>query len=550
MRGLEDRLRLALEGTETGFWEWEIASDAVEWSDNVGPMYGLPRGSQPAGFGAYIERCVDAAERAELRMLVRRAAEEGIPYEHDVRVRLPDGGERWLHSRVRVLEGPDGRPERLIGLLTDVTERRRREDAHAFLDAASQALAASLDPVETLDEVARLAVPRLADWCAVQLAAEFLGAYEQVAVAHVDPEKVRWARELQERYPPDPDSPTGAPQVIRSGRSELYPVIDAALLDAAALDDEQRRIVHQLEMHSAMIVPMTARGRVLGAITFVYAESGRQYSTRELELAEELGRRAGLALDHARLFAREHAAVETLQRSLLPAALPDIPGHELVVRYAPSDARDHAGGDWYDAFALRDGRFGIVVGDVGGRGMSAAATMGQIRNALRAYALKGAAPAEVMDDVHALVDASAGTIPFATAVYVALDPASGEAELATAGHLPPLVVHPDASAEYVQIPLCPPLGLSGAPPCAAGHFHLAEGDTLWLYTDGLVESREGPIDDGLGALARAAGAARGDLEPIADALLATLPRSRADDVALLGLRRRGGAGAPPPRPGG
>src|SRR3954469_9773375 len=193
MKGLEERLRLALEDTETGFWEWEIASDAVEWSDNVGPMYGLPRGTQPEGLDDYMDRCLDATDRAELRELVRAAVERGEPYEHDVRVRLPDGGERWLHSRVRVLKGPDGRTERLIGLLTDVSERRRREDAHAFLDAASQALAASLDPVETLDEVARLAVPRLADWCAVQLAADVRGSYEQVAVAHVDPAKVRWA---------------------------------------------------------------------------------------------------------------------------------------------------------------------------------------------------------------------------------------------------------------------------------------------------------------------------------------------------------------------
>ena len=122
--------------------------------------------------------------------------------------------------------------------------------------------------------------------------------------------------------------------------------------------------------------------------------------TRELELAEELGRRAGLALDHARLFAREHATAETLQRALLPAALPDLPGFELVVRYVPSDSRDHAGGDWYDAFRLPDGRFGIVIGDVGGRGMDAAATMGQIRNSLRAYALKGGGPGEVIDDLH------------------------------------------------------------------------------------------------------------------------------------------------------
>ena len=537
MRGLEERLRLALEGTETGFWEWDIASDTVEWSDNMGPLYGLPRGAQPVGHAAFVDGLVHESQRAEVRRLIRGAVERGEGYEHDLRVVLPDGGERWLHSRVRVLCGADGRPERLIGLLTDVTERHRREDAHAFLDAASQALAASLDPVETLDEVARLAVPRLADWCAVELAPDMRGTYEQVAVAHVDPAKVRWARELQERYPPDPDAPTGAPEVIRSGRSELYPVIDAALLDAAALDDEQRAIVRQLRMHSAMVVPMTARDRTLGAITFVYAESGRQYTTRELELAEELGRRAGLALDHARLFAREHRAVETLQRALLPTSLPEIPGHQLVVRYLPSDARDHAGGDWYDAFALADGRHGIVVGDVGGRGIAAAATMGQIRNALRAYALKGAAPAAVMDDLHALVAASAGSVTFATVLYVALDPATGEGELATAGHLPPLLVHPDGATELLPIPTCPPLGLSDAPPSVAARFRLALGDTLWLYTDGLVETRERPIDAGLAALADLAGRTGGDLEPLADTLLATLPRSREDDVALLGLRR-------------
>src|SRR4051794_1801993 len=217
MRGLQERLQLVLEGTDTGFWEWDVSSDQVEWSDNVGPLYGLARGAQPAGFEDYLATCVVQDERDELRALVRAAAEDGVPYTHDTRIRLPDGGERWLSSRVQVVDEPGGR--RLIGLLTDVTERRRREDRRAFLDAASQALAASLDGVETLEEAARLAVPRLADWCAVQLAAEMRGAYEQVAVAHVDPEKVRWARALQDRYPPDPNAPTGAPAVIRSGRS-------------------------------------------------------------------------------------------------------------------------------------------------------------------------------------------------------------------------------------------------------------------------------------------------------------------------------------------
>jgi serine phosphatase RsbU (regulator of sigma subunit) len=434
--------------------------------------------------------------------------------------------------------GPDGRIERITGLLSDVTERRHREDARTFLDAASQVLASTLDPVETLQEVAQLAVPRLADWCAVQLAKDVVsGDFEQLAVAHIDPEKVKWALELQERYPPDPDSPTGAPAVIRSGRSELYPVIDAALLEAAALDDEQIELVRELQMHSVMVVPLTARDRTLGAITFVWAESGRQYSTRELELAEELGRRAGLALDHARLFAREQRTAETLQRALLPAELPDVPGHELVVRYVPSDARDHAGGDWYDAFRLPDGRFGIVIGDVGGRGIEAAATMGQIRNSLRAYALKGAGPAEVVDDLHRLVDAAAGSITFATVVFVALDARSGAAEFASAGHLPPLIV--GADARYVDEPRCPPLGFSGAGACTLGRFTLAPGETIWLFTDGLVESRRRPIDVGLDALAQTAGAASGGLDAIADHLLAALPDARDDDIALLGLRRVG-----------
>jgi PAS domain S-box-containing protein len=536
MKGLEERFRLALEGTETGFWEWEIASDTVEWSDNVGPMYGLERGTQPADSQGYLQRFVHPEDRTRVQELIRAAVADGTPYEHDLRVALPEGGERFIHSRVHVVKGPDGRAERLIGLMTDVTERRLREDRRAYLAEASEALAASLDPVRTLDEVARLAVPRLADWCAIQLAPEMRGAYEQIAVAHVDPEKVRWAWELAERYPPDPEAPTGAPSVIRSGRSELYPEIDEALLQAAALDDEQRALVKELQMRSAMVVPLAARERTLGAITFVFAESGRQYSTRELELAEELGRRAGLALDHARLFAREHATAETLQRALLPPRLPAVPHHRLIVRYVPSDARDHVGGDWYDAFPLRGGRFGIAIGDVGGRGIAAAATMGQLRNALRAYALKGDRPAEVIDDLHALADAQEGEIAFATLLYLELDPATGEGEYATAGHLPPLVIEPDGTARYAEVARCPPLGASGAPPCSSCRLTLAPGATLWLYTDGLVESRAQPIDTGMAALARA-GSSGADLDAIADAMLASLPGSREDDVALLGLQR-------------
>lgn len=533
IRGLEERLRLALEGTETGFWEWNVATDVVQWSDNMGPLYGLPRGTQPSGVADFLDRIVHPQDRERIAAIIERAVRECSSYEFDLRVDHPEG-ERWLHTRARVLTGPDGQAERVIGLLSDVTDRHHREDARAFLDTASQRLAASMDPLRTLEEVAELAVPRLADWCAVQLAKGTEGDFEQVAVAHVDPDKVRWAWELQQRYPPDPDSPTGAPAVIRSGRSELYPELDRALLEAAALDEEQIRLVRELQMHSVMVVPLSARGRTLGAITFVWAESGRQYEARDLQLAEELGRRAGIALDHARLYTREHRAAETLQRALLPPNLPELPGYQLAVRYVPSDARDHAGGDWYDAFALPDGRVGIVIGDVGGRGLEAAATMGQIRNALRAYAVKGAGPGDVLADLHALIDRASGEITFATVVYVVLDLATGACEVATAGHLPPLI----SGIGYVDTPRCPPLGFGGVDVCEASAFTLAPGQTLWLYTDGLVEGRTRPIDTGLGLLAETAARVDGDeLEAIADHLLIALPAARDDDIALLGLRR-------------
>ena len=138
MRGLEERLRLALEGTETGFWEWYVATDVVEWSDNMGPLYGLPRGTQPAGVQDFLDRIVHPDDREALAAHIAAAVKHGTPYEFDLRVSLPERGERWLHARARAVVGDDGRTERIVGLLSDVTDRRHREEAHSFLDAASQ----------------------------------------------------------------------------------------------------------------------------------------------------------------------------------------------------------------------------------------------------------------------------------------------------------------------------------------------------------------------------------------------------------------------------
>src|SRR3954470_4736877 len=131
MRGLEERLRLALEGTETGFWEWYVATDALEWSDNMGPLYGLPRGTQPAGVQDFLERIVHPGDREALSKLIEDAVAHGTAYEFDLRVTLPERGERWLHTRARAIRGADGKTERITGLLSDVTDRRHREEAHA-----------------------------------------------------------------------------------------------------------------------------------------------------------------------------------------------------------------------------------------------------------------------------------------------------------------------------------------------------------------------------------------------------------------------------------
>src|SRR3954453_12163992 len=393
-----------------------------------------------------------------------------------------------MAARGRALAGRDGRTAVVAGLTADVTDRRRREDALTFLAEASDALAGSLEPLLTMNEIARLAVPRLADWCAVQLASDPQGGFENVAVAHVDPDKVRWALELQERYPADPDAPTGVPQVIRSGRSELYPEIDEALLRAGAVDEEHLQIIMELRMTSAMVVPLRARERTLGAITFIFAESERQYSTHELELAEELGRRAGLALDHARLYDREHRTAETLQRALLPPTLPEIPGHELAARYLPGRADDHVGGDWYDAFALPDGRYGIAIGDIGGRGITAAALMGQVRNGLRAYALKAAGPGAAMANLREM-DEHLAELVFATLTYIVYDARTGTGVLSSAGHLPTLLLDGSRGARSPGAPRCPPLGMGAPAPCPEHEFELEPGGAFVLYTDGPVESR-------------------------------------------------------------
>ncbi len=236
--------------------------------------------------------------------LPSRAALQGArPTAQLLRFRVRSSGEeRWsLVSATPVLD-EDGRVTRVFNLFRDVTEQKRSEQALRFLSEASSMLGASLDYDTTLAAVARAMVPELADWSAVELLEDDGKTSRQVALAHIDPLKIKFAEELRQRYPTDPDAPMGVPNVLRTGTAEMMSEIPQEVLEQGAVDEEHLRIINELGLQSYMVVPLKARGRILGAISLVMAESRRRFGPRDLELAEAVAHRAGLAVDNARLF--------------------------------------------------------------------------------------------------------------------------------------------------------------------------------------------------------------------------------------------------------
>ncbi len=248
----------------------------------------------------------------------RMVTGETREYASEKRYVRKDGTVVWVSVNAALIRDAAGQPLHTVATIEDITERKRNEYALRFLVEASRTLSSSLDYRETLTSMARLAVPRLADWCAVDVLEED-GSVNNLAVAHQDPEKVALARELQERYPPDPNAPYGVHQVLRTGQPALIPEIPESLLDESARDEEHRKMLHELGLKAFMIVPLVARGRMLGAISLVAAESGRRYEQADLELAEDLARRAALAVDNARLY--EEARKEITVRKRIEAAL-------------------------------------------------------------------------------------------------------------------------------------------------------------------------------------------------------------------------------------
>jgi PAS domain S-box-containing protein len=246
-------------------------------------------------------RIISEQTRASVESPVTKVLREGkvVGLANHTLLLAKNGGEIAIDDSGAPIRNDAGEIVGVVLVFRDVTQEKRLESRNAFLAKAGEALVSSLDYQSTLATVARFAVPQLADWCAVELVDPLSGQTKQVAVAHVDPHKVQFARDLGERYPPDPHATTGVPAVIRGGKSELYPDIPPALIEASVKDAEHLRLVRELRLKSAMVVPLRSRGRTFGAMTFVYAESERVYTPDDLAFAEDVARRAAMAIENS-----------------------------------------------------------------------------------------------------------------------------------------------------------------------------------------------------------------------------------------------------------
>ncbi len=457
-----------------------------------------------------------------------------------VRYRHHSGEDRWSRVQSTPVFDDHGAVRLAINVIEDITEIKRAEQAQRFLAEASHVLAGSLDYQETLRSVAKLAVPAVADWCAVDVMTG--DRLARVAVEHVDPARVALARELEERYPSDPRSDQGVYGVMQRRRAELYREIPEELLVASARDEEHLALLRSVGLRSAMLAPMTLHDRVLGVLTFVSAESGRRYDEQDLALVENLALRAAAAVENARLYETVSTIAQTLQTSLLPPVLPELPGAELAARYHAAGSGLEVGGDFYDVFSTEVDQWYLVIGDVCGKGPAAAAVTALARYTIRAAAVRRRSPTAILRWLSdAMVQQSDGDDRYCTiaCAHIDLSRSPSPVTLACGGHPLPLVVRADGTAEEVGIPGT----LLGLVPRPTLHDHTSElhpGDTLLLYTDGLTEAGAPAHVLSPDELAAAARAAASDsvaetVDRLVDGAIGSLPTIR-DDVAVLGLR--------------
>ncbi|KOV74894.1 hypothetical protein ADL00_01060 [Streptomyces sp. AS58] len=514
--------------------------------------------------GRSLEESPLYADTEQVRALFQQVLESGVAV---IDRELDQRDRRWRRtyalSVFPVENARDGKPG-VCSTNVDVTSSRRARERVTLLSRAGTRIGTTLDVMQTAQDLADVLVPAMADYVTVDLAdAAELGdeplarlgttgsgavpAFHRGGMASIRegiPESI-WARGDPVYVPPH--SPFM--EVLATGRSHLEPVLDTSPGSWLDHDAGRREKIISLGMHSLLVIPIHARGEILGVAVLVRTENLVPFDENDRMVAEELVSRAALSLDNARRYTREHTAALALQRDLLPRNPSGGNALDVVWRYLPSDRRGGVGGDWFDVIELSGARVALVVGDVVGHGISAAAGMGRIRAATLTLAALDLPPAEVLahlDDLLARLAAEdfeskamPTAITGATCLYIVYDPVSRRCCAARAGHPPPALVEASGAVTLLDIPAGAPLGV-GRQTYENVEQELSEGSTFVLYTDGLVETRDHDIDFGLerlrGALTQRPGAS---LEDLRSAAVGTVPAGeQADDVVVLLARTR------------
>jgi serine phosphatase RsbU (regulator of sigma subunit) len=429
-------------------------------------------------------------------------------------------------------------PVALVQAQRDIADAERRLQ---LLTGATRSIGNVLDPAEAIEHMVQIAVPDFADWC---LLAVIDAAPPIFRLLHRDPRHGPAAQALCRHFRGIRGAASRpVQQVLTDGQPTLIPEVTDELLDQQVADPVVRQAYRDFGTRSVIIAPLWVRGRVIGNASFVRADARPGvYTDVDMQVAAELAHRTALALDNARLLARERAAAETLQRSLLPK-LPDVPGLRVAARYLPANNHAQVGGDWYDVLPLPDGDIGLAIGDVMGHDLEAAAAMGQLRSVLRAFAWDGAAPALALSRLDHLVSGlDMGRL--ATAIYgrlrLSLGDGGGHLEYANAGHPAPVLRLSNGATELLEDAHAPMIGLPAMSERSTACVAIPAGATLVLYTDGLVEDRKRPADQGIEQLRRVLETASADGQPdeLCDLILDRLRPSQHsdDDIALLVLQ--------------
>jgi PAS domain S-box-containing protein len=474
-------------------------------------------------------------------LVVRALAGETPPPRLHHAIDRETGHDRWLFTRAVPVHDETGAIDFVVWVGEDVTAVKRQEVRERLLSNASKLLSSSLDVDATIDKAAWAVVPELADWARIDLRDE-RGALVQMAVAHRDLERVELLHEWRRDFPPVEEDDRGPAEVMRTGRSIVWADVVAEDVVRYAQSPRHAELMRIIDTRSMLIVPMVAGDRVIGTMQLATtSESGRMLGAADLELAEELARRAAIAVDHARVHAiRTHIAT-TLQRSLLPPSLPVIPGLTIAARFRAAGTATEVGGDFYDLFEARE-RWMVMMGDVTGKGPGAAAITSLARYTMRTAAQYEDDPTAMLRRLNATLGADPERRQICTAVCVDVrPPANGAAgvglQVVCAGHPSPLLVAADGEVRPVGRPGTL-LGAFSEGRWTVADVTLGEGDALVLYTDGVTDTR-GP--DGrfgterLEALLRTIGPA--DAETIAGGIDAALQEfgEQRDDVAVLVL---------------